>query len=169
MDLRQVEQVLAVFDHGSVTGAAKALHLAQPSVSETLRRTERELGTPLFHRVGRRLVPTPAGEAFVGPARQLLRDREGLIAGVAAIAGGLAATSTSPVCRRSPPGRWLLCSPRCATTCRRRRCGCSRPRTWPAPRGSSAPAPLSSRSASCRPRTACMPPASPAKSCSRCY
>ncbi len=89
MDLRQIEQVLAVFEHGSVTAAAKALHLAQPSVSETLRRTERELGTPLFHRVGRRLVPTPAGEAFVGPARQLLRDRDGLLAEVASIAGGL--------------------------------------------------------------------------------
>jgi LysR family carnitine catabolism transcriptional activator len=88
MDLRQVEQVLAVFEHGSVTAAARALHLAQPSVSETLRRTERELGTPLFHRVGRRLVPTSAGEAFVGPARQLLRDRDALTAEVSAIAGG---------------------------------------------------------------------------------
>lgn len=89
MDLRQIEQVLAIFDHGSVTAAAKALHLAQPSVSETLRRTERELGTELFHRVGRRLRPTPAGEAFVGPARQLLRDRDGLVAGVASVASGL--------------------------------------------------------------------------------
>jgi DNA-binding transcriptional LysR family regulator len=89
MDLRQVEQVLAIFEHGSVTAAARAMHLAQPSVSETLRRTERELGTPLFHRVGRRLVPTPAGDAFVGPARQLLRDRDALTAEVAAIAGGL--------------------------------------------------------------------------------
>jgi DNA-binding transcriptional LysR family regulator len=89
MDLRQVEQVLAIFDHGSVTAAASALHLAQPSVSETLRRTERELGTELFHRVGRRLRPTPAGEAFVGPARQLVRDRDGLLAEVAAVAGGL--------------------------------------------------------------------------------
>jgi LysR family transcriptional regulator, carnitine catabolism transcriptional activator len=89
MDLRQVEQVLAIFDHGSVTAAARALHLAQPSVSETLRRTERELGTELFHRVGRRLRPTPAGEAFVGPARRLLRDRDGLVAGVTAVAGGL--------------------------------------------------------------------------------
>ena len=87
MDLRQIEQVLAVFDHGSVTAAARSLHLAQPSVSETLRRTERELGTPLFHRVGRRLVPTPAGDAFVGPARQLLRDRDGLLTEVAAITG----------------------------------------------------------------------------------
>lgn len=90
MDLRQVEQVLAIFEHGSVTAAARALHLAQPSVSETLRRTERELGTELFHRVGRRLLPTAAGEAFVGPARQLLRDRDTLRAEVTAIAGGTA-------------------------------------------------------------------------------
>lgn len=89
MDLRQVEQVLAIFDHGSVTAAANALHLAQPSVSETLRRTERELGTELFHRVGRRLLPTAAGEAFVGPARQLVRDRDGLVTEIAAVAGGL--------------------------------------------------------------------------------
>jgi DNA-binding transcriptional LysR family regulator len=89
MDLHHIEQVLAVFEHGGVSAAARALHLAQPSVSETLRRVEREIGTPLFHRVGRRLVPTAAGEAFVGPARQLLRDREVLLAELADVAGGL--------------------------------------------------------------------------------
>lgn len=74
MELRQLEYFLAVVEHGSVTGAARALQVAQPSLSDVLRALERELGTPLFHRVGRGVVPTAAGEALLGPARRVLRD-----------------------------------------------------------------------------------------------
>lgn len=74
MELRQLEYFLAVAEHGSVTGAARALHVAQPSLSDVLRGLERELGTALFHRVGRGVVPTAAGEALRGPARRVLRD-----------------------------------------------------------------------------------------------
>jgi len=74
MELRQLEYFLAVAEHGSVTAAARALHVAQPSLSDVLRGLERELGTALFHRVGRGVVPTAAGEALRGPARRVLRD-----------------------------------------------------------------------------------------------
>jgi len=74
VELRQLEYFLAVAERGSVTGAARALHVAQPSLSDVLRGLERELGTPLFHRVGRGVVPTAAGEALLGPARRVLRD-----------------------------------------------------------------------------------------------
>ncbi|GAA1958628.1 LysR substrate-binding domain-containing protein [Nocardioides panacihumi] len=73
MDLRQLEYFLAVVEHGGVNRAAEALHVAQPSLSQSVRRLERELGNPLFHRVGRGLVLAPAGEALVGPARLTLR------------------------------------------------------------------------------------------------
>ena len=74
-------------DAGSVTRAAEELHVAQPSLSQTIRSLERELGVELFHRVGRRLVLAPAGEALIGPARQVLRDMDTVMASVGQVKG----------------------------------------------------------------------------------
>ncbi|MEY8040335.1 MULTISPECIES: LysR family transcriptional regulator [Saccharopolyspora] len=74
MDLRLVEYFIAVIDHGSVTKAAKALYIAQPSLSQAIRTLERQLGVQLFHRTGRQLVLTADGHAFAGPARRILHD-----------------------------------------------------------------------------------------------
>jgi DNA-binding transcriptional LysR family regulator len=74
MDLRQVEYVVGVVDHGTFTAAAARLHVSQPSLSQGIGRLEAELGTPLFHRVGRGAVLSAAGEAFLGPARRMLRE-----------------------------------------------------------------------------------------------
>lgn len=74
MNVRELECFLAVVDHGSITKAAAALYLAQPSLSQIIRRLEADLGVELFRRVGRGLALAPAGEALVGPARQVLRD-----------------------------------------------------------------------------------------------
>ena len=52
-----------------------------------MRELEASLGTALFHRVGRGVVLTSAGEALVGPARQTLRDVDTAQAAVAAVAG----------------------------------------------------------------------------------
>jgi DNA-binding transcriptional LysR family regulator len=87
MDLRRLGLFLAVVDQGGMTRAAEARHVSQPSVSQAIRELESELGTPLFHRVGRGLVLTAAGEALVGPARQALRDVETARAAVEAVAG----------------------------------------------------------------------------------
>jgi LysR family transcriptional regulator, carnitine catabolism transcriptional activator len=73
MDERKLGYFLATVDEGSVTRAAERLLVAQPSLSQTLRALERELGVELFHRVGRGVEPTAAGHALVGPARQVLR------------------------------------------------------------------------------------------------
>ncbi|WP_395105410.1 LysR family transcriptional regulator [Actinomadura sp. SCN-SB] len=74
MNVRELECFLAVVDQGSITRAASALYLAQPSLSQIIRRLEADLGVELFRRVGRGLVLAPAGEALVGPARQVVRD-----------------------------------------------------------------------------------------------
>jgi len=74
MDVRQLECFLAVVDHGSMTKAASAVHLAQPSLSQIIRKLERDLKTELFRRVGRGLVLTPAGESLIGPSRLVVRD-----------------------------------------------------------------------------------------------
>ncbi|MGI5472328.1 LysR family transcriptional regulator [Streptomyces sp. CA-132043] len=74
MERRQLEYFIAVVDHGGFTAAAHALHVAQPSLSHSIRTLERELGGSLFHRLPQGVTLTSAGEAMVGSARQVLRD-----------------------------------------------------------------------------------------------
>lgn len=73
MELHQLRYFLAVVDHAGVTGAAGALGVSGPSVSTAVRGLERELGIPLFDRIGRGILPTSAGRALVGPARRTVR------------------------------------------------------------------------------------------------
>jgi LysR family carnitine catabolism transcriptional activator len=87
MDLRRLRLFLAVVDEGGFTRAADAMFVSQPSVSQAMRELEEELSTPLFHRVGRGVVLTSAGEALVSPARQVLRDVEVGEAAVASVTG----------------------------------------------------------------------------------
>jgi DNA-binding transcriptional LysR family regulator len=87
MDERRLRAFLSVVDEGTVTAAAARLHVAQPSLSQTLRALERELAVELFHRAGRGLRLTAAGRELVGPARQALRALEQARATVAEVAG----------------------------------------------------------------------------------
>ncbi|MGZ7012831.1 MAG: LysR family transcriptional regulator [Acidimicrobiales bacterium] len=87
MDLRQLAIVIAIVDEGGFTSAADALELSQPSVSQAVRALEVELGVELFHRSGRTVRLTAAGEALIGPARQAVRDAATARAAVAAVAG----------------------------------------------------------------------------------
>lgn len=86
MELRQVEHVVAVVEEGGFTRAAAACHVTQPALSQSVATLERELGCALFHRLGRRVTVTSAGEAFLGPARQILRAADTARAEVAATA-----------------------------------------------------------------------------------
>lgn len=74
MELRQLEQFLAVVDHGGLGRAAERLYLSQPTVSGSIKALERELKVELFHRTARRLVPTSAGRQLVPLARRVLDD-----------------------------------------------------------------------------------------------
>src|ERR1022692_862540 len=87
MDIRHLRAVVAVVDQGGVTRAAAELHVAQPSLSQTIQSLERELGVELFRRVGRRLLLTAAGEALLIPAREVLRDMATVAASVADVKG----------------------------------------------------------------------------------
>ena len=70
-----MEYFLAVVENKGINGAAAALGVAQPTVSQALRGLERELGVRLFHRIGRGMVLSAAGRSLVGPSRQVLRGR----------------------------------------------------------------------------------------------
>ena len=87
MDARQLRYFLAVVDHGGINRAAESLLIAQPSLSQAIAALERELGVPLFHRVGRRLVLSDAGATLIGPARVVLRDLEDAQATIDALKG----------------------------------------------------------------------------------
>ena len=76
MTLQQLEYFLAAYRHGSFSAAALELRLAQPSLSEQVRRLEAELGVPLFTRVGRGLKPTEAGETLRPHAERTLAAAE---------------------------------------------------------------------------------------------
>jgi DNA-binding transcriptional LysR family regulator len=87
MDARQLGYFLAVVDHHGFGRAAEHVHIAQPSLSQSIANLERELGVPLFHRVGRGVVLSEAGRQLVEPARQVLRDLDAAKAVVQSVQG----------------------------------------------------------------------------------
>ena len=105
MTLQQLQYFLAAFRHGSFSGAAEELHMAQPSLSEQVRRLEAELGVRLFHRVGRGLTPTEAGNALRPHAERTLdaaeAARESVVA-VRELRGGTATFGTWGTARYYP-------------------------------------------------------------------
>lgn len=98
MDERRLEVFVAVARQLSFAGAARALHLSQPSVSLQVAALERELGAQLFERTTRRVRLTAAGEALLARAETLLRDhaeaRRAVVAADGQIAGHLAIASS---------------------------------------------------------------------------
>ncbi len=72
MDVAVLRSFVAVVDNGGVTRAAGVLNLTQSAVSMQIKRLEELLGFDLFDRVGRKLVPTAAGEQLLGYARKLV-------------------------------------------------------------------------------------------------
>ena len=97
MTLQQLQYFLAAVDQGSFSAAAEEMHIAQPSLSEQVRRLETELGVALFQRVGRGLVPTEAGHVLRDHAERVLaaadEARESLSA-VRELKGGTASFGT---------------------------------------------------------------------------
>ena len=65
MELNQIKQFRIIAQTESVSKAAEQLFIAQPSLSQTLKRLETELGTPLFERHGRRITLNEAGKIFL--------------------------------------------------------------------------------------------------------
>ncbi len=76
MTLTQLKYVIAVADTGSMNEAAKRLFIAQPSLSQSLKELEKEIGIEIFIRNNRGVVLTEAGAEFLGYARQVTEQYE---------------------------------------------------------------------------------------------
>src|SRR3546814_6450236 len=72
LNLRHLRAVVEVSRHGSVSGAATAVNLTQPAITQALIRLERGMGQPLFVRRADGMTPTPAAELFVPRAEAAL-------------------------------------------------------------------------------------------------
>lgn len=94
LTLDQVRVLLAVVEHGSFSGAARALGRAQSAVTHAVQRLEDQLGLALFDRAGYRPALTEAGLALLPRARRLVDEAAGLGSQALAIAGGLEAELT---------------------------------------------------------------------------
>src|SRR5580698_2625048 len=79
----QLEYFVAVAEEGQFTRAAERLHVAQPSISAQIRRLEKTLGAPLFHRGPGPVTLTDAGQALLPLARRVLADLAEVVQGVA--------------------------------------------------------------------------------------
>lgn len=71
MDLRQIENIIAIEQEQSISRAAEKLFLTQSALNQQLLRLERELGTPLFERRKHSMIPTLAGRIYLNTARQM--------------------------------------------------------------------------------------------------
>lgn len=74
MDLRQLKYFVKIVELGSISAAANALFVAQPSLSQHVANLESELGTRLLTRGAKGTTPTAAGETLFLYAKSILRQ-----------------------------------------------------------------------------------------------
>ena len=72
MTLQQLKYVITVAAKGTISEAAKALFITQPSLTAAIKDLEAEFGIAIFNRTNKGVTPTPEGEEFLGYARQIM-------------------------------------------------------------------------------------------------
>src|SRR4030081_2202296 len=87
MDLRQLRYLVALDEERHFTRAAQREHIAQPALSQQIRRLEEEVGLALVERTTRRVALTEAGVCLVARARRVLAEIDGAYAELAALSG----------------------------------------------------------------------------------
>ena len=86
MDIRKLKYFLSVVDEGSITAAARKIHIAQPALTRQIRLLEEGLGTRLLDRNHKGVVLTRAGEFLYGNALRLVADVDNVARKTKAIA-----------------------------------------------------------------------------------
>jgi LysR family glycine cleavage system transcriptional activator len=92
--------------HGSFTFAAEELHLTQSAVSRQVRELELTVGTPLFHRIGRRVVLTEAGRSLAAELSVELENIKHIL--LRAVAVGSVGASLRVATLPAFASRWLI-------------------------------------------------------------
>ena len=87
MELRQLRYLVALADERHFTRAAAREHIAQPALSQQIRRLEQEVGLALVERTTRRVTVTEAGQTLVARARRILSEVDSATAEMQALAG----------------------------------------------------------------------------------
>jgi DNA-binding transcriptional LysR family regulator len=82
MDLRQLEIIRAIAETGSFTAAGEKLHVSQSAISRQILLLEDELGEPVFHRIGRRIRITHAGESLLQLSHRVFRDVQDTVSAI---------------------------------------------------------------------------------------
>ena len=72
MNLKQMEYFITIVNEGSISAAAKSLHISQPPLSTQMKLLEEELGVTLFQRGSRSIILTEAGKLFYDRAQGIL-------------------------------------------------------------------------------------------------
>jgi DNA-binding transcriptional LysR family regulator len=88
LDFRALRYFVAVAEELHFTRAAERLYIAQPALSEQIRRLEDELGIELLRRTTRKVELTPAGAEFLSHARRILAEADAALADAARAARG---------------------------------------------------------------------------------
>lgn len=94
MDVKHLRALLAIAESGSVTRAAKLLHIVQPAVTRQLRLLEEDFGTVLFTRGSRGMELTGSGRVLVEHARRALRELDQAKAEIVAVPGSVTGVVT---------------------------------------------------------------------------
>ncbi|MBC3873016.1 LysR substrate-binding domain-containing protein [Undibacterium flavidum] len=74
MELRQLRYFVAIVDHGSLSRAARVLHIVQPALTQQIQQLEEELGANLLHRSAQGMQATDAGKIFYEHALAILKQ-----------------------------------------------------------------------------------------------
>ena len=92
MDIRKLQYFTAIVDEGSITGAAKRLHMSQPPLSTQMKLLEEELGVILFDRGSRNIQLTDAGKLLYNRAHAILELSEAAVQELKDFGNGLSGT-----------------------------------------------------------------------------
>ena len=78
MTLQQLKYAITVAQTGTITEAAEKLYISQPSLTNAIHELEKEMNIEIFTRTNKGIIVSKDGEDFLGYARQVLEQAEGL-------------------------------------------------------------------------------------------